>query len=73
MVRTIGLHLYAKAQQARSFLSNQRGAQAIEYIGVAAVAVVLIIALISMFGGDGGGIAEQLKNKLKEFIDKIKI
>ncbi|MGN7454059.1 Flp family type IVb pilin [Paenibacillus pasadenensis] len=71
MIRTLGIHLYAKAQQARSYLSNQRGAQAIEYIGIAAVAVVLIIALLSMFGD--GGIASKLKEKIEGFIDKIKI
>lgn len=71
MMRSIGIQVYANVQRARSFLSNQKGAQAIEYIGIAAVAVVLIIALISMFGD--GGIATKLKEKIEDFIDKIKI
>ncbi|MVP01598.1 MULTISPECIES: Flp family type IVb pilin [Paenibacillus] len=71
MRKQLGTWLYAAGQRTIQPLRNQKGAQAIEYIGVAALVVVLIMALISAFGD--GGIAEKLVGKLNEFIDKIKI
>lgn len=73
MMNKLGSYLYAKAKTIGQYTKNEKGAQAIEYVGVAAVVVVLIIALMSLFGKEGGGIAEALVDKIKDAIDKIKI
>lgn len=72
MLLKAAVKLYALAGCALRPIRNQRGAQAIEYIGVAALAVVLIMALITLFGGTGGDtIAQKLFKKLSSFIDSI--
>jgi len=73
MWNEISLRMYVKAKQLISHIRNQKGAQAIEYIGVAALVVVLILALIKLVGNEGDGIAKKLVDKLKGFIDKISI
>lgn len=73
MLTNFGIKLYSKSVQIWNHTKNQRGAQAIEYIGVAALAVVLILAMIKLFGSDGDGIAKKLVDKLKDFIDKISL
>ncbi|WJH34646.1 hypothetical protein N6H14_33670 [Paenibacillus sp. CC-CFT747] len=73
MLKNLGIRLYGAAAKALTPVKNERGAQAIEYIGIAAVAVVLILALISAVGDKGGGIAGALVKKLEEFIGKLKI
>jgi Flp pilus assembly pilin Flp len=73
MWNEISLRMYVKADQLIRQIRNQRGAQAIEYIGVAALVVVLILALIKLVGNEGDGIAKKLVDKLKGFIDKISI
>jgi Flp pilus assembly pilin Flp len=73
MLKKAGIALYCKAGQLLRYGRNQRGAQAIEYIGVAALVIVLILALIKLFGSEGDGIAKKLVDKLKSFIDKINI
>ncbi|WP_411347836.1 hypothetical protein [Paenibacillus sp. WLX2291] len=73
MLNKMCSYLYAKASTIGQYTKNEKGAQAIEYVGVAAVVVVLIIALMSLFGKESGGIASSLTDKIKEAIDKIKI
>jgi|HigsolmetaAR203D_1030402.scaffolds.fasta_scaffold109349_1 Flp pilus assembly pilin Flp len=73
MLKHLSISLYVKAGRWLQHLRNQRGAQAIEYIGVAALVVVMILALIKMFGSEGDGIAKKIVDKLKGFIDKISI
>jgi len=65
--------MYVKAGRLLRYMRNQRGAQAIEYIGVAALVIVMILALIKLFGSESDGIAKKLVDKLKSFIDKISI
>ncbi|MHA6482830.1 Flp family type IVb pilin [Paenibacillus sp. strain BS8-2] len=53
---------------------NEKGAQAIEYVGLVAIVVILIVALLPLFGGDGDdSIAKMLVDKIKEFINQIDI
>jgi Flp pilus assembly pilin Flp len=73
MINKLSIAMYVKAGQLLRCLRNQRGAQAIEYIGVAALVVVMILALIKLFGSESDGIAKKLVDKLKGFIDKINI
>ncbi|MEW4371508.1 hypothetical protein [Paenibacillus kandeliae] len=73
MLNKMCSYLYAKASTIGQYTKNEKGAQAIEYVGVAAVVVVLIIALMSLMSDDGGGIAQALVDKIKEAIEKIKI
>jgi len=68
-----GVYMYCLAGRWMRHIRNQRGAQAIEYIGVAALVIVLILALIKLFGSESDGIAKKLVDKLKGFIDKINI
>ncbi len=73
LLRKASISLYCNAGRLLRYARNQRGAQAIEYIGVAALVIVLILALIKLFGSEGDGIAKKLVDKLKGFIDKISI
>lgn len=73
MLSKAGIAIYCNARRLLRYGTNQRGAQAIEYIGIAALVVVLILALIKLFGSEGDGIAKKLVDKLKGFIDKINI
>lgn len=73
MVKKTSIQLYCKANSILAHLRNQKGAQAIEYIGVAALVVVMILALMKLFGSEGDGIAKKIVDKLKGFIDKISI
>lgn len=62
------------ARGSMSVIRNERGAQAIEYVGLVAVVVILIVALLPLFGGQGeDSIAKILIDKIKEFIRQIKI
>ncbi|GLX68720.1 Flp family type IVb pilin [Paenibacillus glycanilyticus] len=52
---------------------NEKGAQAIEYVGLVALVVILILALIPLFGEGNDSIAKMLVDKIKDFINKISI
>lgn len=54
-------------------LDNQKGAQAVEYLGIVALVVILILALLPLFGNGDDSIANIIVKKIKEFINKIKL
>jgi len=54
-------------------LDNQKGAQAVEYLGIVALVVILILALLPLFGNGNDSIAKLIVDKIKEFIRKISI
>ncbi|RXT07830.1 hypothetical protein [Ammoniphilus sp. CFH 90114] len=52
-----------------SYLRNERGAQAIEYVAVAALVVALLGTIITMIQGDNS-IATAVLNKLRGFVNQ---
>lgn len=51
-------------------LSNERGSQTLEWIGIAAVVVIVVGVISTSFSGDTT-IGDTVKNKFKGFIDSI--
>lgn len=61
-------------KKSTAVVRNEKGAQAIEYVGLVAIVVILIVALLPLFGGDGDdSIAKMLVDKIKDFIGQIKL
>lgn len=53
-------------------VKNERGAQAIEYVGLAALVVVLLLAIMGFIQGSGGdSIGRKMIDKLKDMLDKF--
>lgn len=51
-------------------VKNERGSQTLEWLGIAAV-VVIVVGVISQAFSGGAGIGEAITGKFKEFIDSI--
>lgn len=71
MLNKVTSYLYAKMTTVGQYTNNQKGAQAIEYIGIIA-AVVVLIGLI-MKAMDGSGIGDAIIQKVKDAVDQIQI
>jgi hypothetical protein len=50
---------------------EQRGSQTLEWLGIAAVVVIIVGVISQAFGGEGNGIGETIKNKFSQFINEI--
>ncbi len=55
----------------KNSVANEKGASTIEWVGLAAVIVSLMIAVATAMNGQGGGIAEAIINKISAMINKI--
>ncbi|WP_100406435.1 hypothetical protein [Bacillus solitudinis] len=53
-----------------SYPQNERGSQSLEWIGIAAVIVILVGTISTVFAGDNT-FATAILNKLKDFVSKI--
>jgi cytochrome b len=61
------MKLYAKLM---GHLSNERGSQSLEWLGIAAVIVIIVGMISQVFGGDTA-FGEAIKNKLVEMVADI--
>lgn len=55
---------------AKAKLANERGSQTLEWIGIAAVVVIVVGVISTAFSGDTT-IGDTVKDKFKGFIDSI--
>ncbi|WP_244093916.1 hypothetical protein [Jeotgalibacillus sp. R-1-5s-1] len=62
---------YFKAMNAAaSKVNNERGSQTLEWLGIAAVVVIVVGVISQAFAGDTG-IGDAIKSKFEEFIESI--
>ncbi|KZE67332.1 hypothetical protein AWM68_19635 [Fictibacillus phosphorivorans] len=61
------MNLYAKLMNQ---LSNEKGSQSLEWLGIAAVIVIIVGMISQVFGGDTA-FGEAIKTKLVEMVKDI--
>lgn len=61
------MNLYVKLMNQ---LSNQKGSQSLEWLGIAAVIVIIVGMISQVFGGDTA-FGDAIKKKLVEMVDDI--
>jgi cytochrome b len=61
------MKLYAKLM---SQLTNERGSQSLEWLGIAAVIVIIVGMISQVFGGDTA-FGEAIKDKLVQMVEDI--
>jgi len=57
--------------RAKSVVNNERGAQTVEWVAIAAVVLFLLVAVAGAMEGNGSGVAQAITGKINELIGKV--
>lgn len=67
----IGMYCFMKSKL-ESIKNDERGSQTLEYIGIGAVVIAVVGAIIALTNGSGGtSIAQKFIDKIKAWIDSF--
>lgn len=55
----------------KKWKNEEEGSQTLEWLGIAAVIVIIVGAVSTAFGGEGSGIGDTIKGAFEGFIETI--